>query len=255
MSRLAFLTENAPTGYVSRSILIPDTFVPAVTGALSILADVWKWEQFDTLTPEQCTEFMQEMLFSFLDGEETSMIGSIVPIATEDAPAGMLLCDGASYDRIDYPYLYAVLASEFIDDADTFTVPDLRSRVIVGAGQGSGLSERDVAETGGAETHQLSIAELPAHTHAIHTHAIGLDVESAGVPDLSSSPPLPSELTSPTGSNNAHENMPPFIGLHYAIVAYEGRSGVGGELLRNVVRDSTGAILYTEGGEPIWSSE
>ena len=37
----------------------------------------------------------------------------------------------------------------------------------VGAGQGSGLTNRALAAAGGAETHTLSINELPAHTHEI----------------------------------------------------------------------------------------
>jgi hypothetical protein len=47
----------------------------------------------------------------------------------------------------------------------TFNIPDWRSTVSVCSGQGSGLTNRVLGQKGGAESHSLSIAEMPAHNH------------------------------------------------------------------------------------------
>lgn len=54
----------------------------------------------------------------------------------------------------------------------TFNVPDLRSKSIFGAGQGSGLTAYAAGQTGGAETQTLIEANLPPHQHTInHDHS------------------------------------------------------------------------------------
>lgn len=60
------------------------------------------------------------------------------------------------------------------------TLPDLRGRMILGEGQGTGLTNRVAYATGGSETHVLTVGQLPAHNHAFphghsmqnHTHGI-----------------------------------------------------------------------------------
>ena len=55
--------------------------------------------------------------------------------------------------------------------------PDLRGRFIIAVGQGDGLTNRELDNIGGAETHTLSADEMPVHTHVLdengsHTHTI-----------------------------------------------------------------------------------
>lgn len=173
----------------------------------------------------------------------SGMIGAIVPIATDQPPAGTLLCNGAAHARADYPALYAALHPALRIDADYFNTPDLRGLFILGAGpQNAELS------TGGAPDIQLTIDNMPQHTHTAQPHAhtspphghtadypsLGIDVESLGVPDLLAvgNPPMPSFTSSTavtinpetviidaTGGGQAHDNMPPYIALAYVIVA------------------------------------
>lgn len=61
------------------------------------------------------------------------------------------------------------------DASTTFNLPDMRGKVPVGHGTGTGLSARQVGQTGGQETHALTVAELASHNHtatdAGHNHS------------------------------------------------------------------------------------
>lgn len=97
--------------------------------------------------------------------------GDLIWSASSGTRNGALLCDGASYLRTAWPALFNALggaASPWgLPDGTHFNVPDLRSRLPIGVGTGTGLSARALAATGGAETVQLTAAEsgVPAHTH------------------------------------------------------------------------------------------
>lgn len=64
-------------------------------------------------------------------------IGVVLPYAGSSAPTGFVLCDGTAYSRtVTYDALYAIIGTTFGtgDGSTTFNVPDMRSRVPVGAG-------------------------------------------------------------------------------------------------------------------------
>ena len=157
-----------------------------------------------------------------LEAEETQggcMIGSILAGIWETLPDNMLWCDGTEYNRVDYPLLYAAIDSKYYTGEDTFTVPDLQSRFLVGAGEGEGLSEYDLADTGGEEEVTLYVENLPAHTHSVTQAGLNVDIEPpAGVPDAAGGLPVPSS-TGSTGDDYPHENRPPYYTVYYAIVA------------------------------------
>ena len=81
------------------------------------------------------------------------------------APAGWLLCNGASYLVSDYPALSSAIGYTYGGSGANFSVPDCRGRSIVGAGAGTGLTSRALAAKGGEETHLLVIGEVAAHGH------------------------------------------------------------------------------------------
>jgi microcystin-dependent protein len=102
--------------------------------------------------------------------------GAVIDFAGSISPSGWLLCDGTSYATATYPALFTALGYTWGGSGSNFNVPDLRSRVSVGAGAGPGLTNRVLAAKGGEENHVLLIAELASHTHTLgnHTH-LGVD--------------------------------------------------------------------------------
>ncbi|MCF7918090.1 tail fiber protein, partial [Candidatus Gracilibacteria bacterium] len=95
--------------------------------------------------------------------------GTVLPFAGSSAPSGWLLCDGSAVSRTTYASLFTTISTTYGtgDGSTTFNVPDLRGRTPIGAGQGSGLTNRTLGATGGEESHALSTAELSSHSHTL----------------------------------------------------------------------------------------
>ena len=143
--------------------------------------------------------------------------GGIVIWTTATAPTGFLLCDGDEISRSTYATLFAVIGETYGagDGSSTFLIPDLRGRVAIGldAGNVNLVAGDALAETGGEETHTLSAAEMPAHTHTLPTGAVGSTAWS-----MNDNVDAPGTTNSGSaGSSGAHENMPPYLTLNYII--------------------------------------
>ena len=89
--------------------------------------------------------------------------GAIVMWTGSQPPAGWALCDGNN------------------------GTPDLRGRFVLGAGNGNGLTGRALGQMSGREYQQLSVRELPSHTHAVydpgHRHNWTASRQQAGTDD------------------------------------------------------------------------
>jgi microcystin-dependent protein len=154
------------------------------------------------------------------------VLGLIMAICTEIPPANTILCDGSIYQRADYPGLYAALDPGLRIDADSFTVPDLRDRFILGSGPINGAYTQ-----GGEAAHEQTIAEMPNHAHATDAHS---HTEVTAVPALITiGPGAPAAAAVPgagltgaaivtvkdTGGSDPFPIMPPFYALKYVVVA------------------------------------
>lgn len=86
----------------------------------------------------------------------------------------------------------------------TLKTPLALGRMLAIAGAGAGLTSRVLGLAIGAETHTLSIAEMPAHTHTTVDGAAGGSGPGDGANVMGNT-----ETTSSTGGDGAHNNMSP----------------------------------------------
>lgn len=99
----------------------------------------------------------------------------------------------------------------FIADGQNGT-EDLRSRFVVGFNSNDS-DYNTVGKTGGSKKHQLTVDELPAHTHK--AAADGGNTNSSGSNFRRESDSTGEIETKSTGSNQPHENRPPYYAVIY----------------------------------------
>ena len=108
----------------------------------------------------------------------------------------------------------------------------INGRVIVGSGKSSELTERKLGETGGEESHRLTIEEMPIHNHSIndpgHSHKSqymgrpegpdhGWWGKNGGYAGWDTSKSATGITLGDSGGGGAHNNMQPYIALLYCV--------------------------------------
>jgi hypothetical protein len=98
-------------------------------------------------------------------------------------------------------------------------IPNLKRKFLLGVDEG--VINYNTGDTGGEETHILTVAEMPAHSHALPVEAGGTNIgdrqsitSNAGADEGYGDP------TGLTGGGQAHNNMPPYYVVIYAKKAY-----------------------------------
>jgi len=96
----------------------------------------------------------------------------ILQFAGNFAPVGFALCQGQLLAISQNTALFSLLGTSFGGNGQTtFSLPDLRGRTVVGAGQGLGLSDYILGEQTGLENVTLTSANMPAHRHTVQAVA------------------------------------------------------------------------------------
>lgn len=134
------------------------------------------------------------------------------------APRGWAFCDGQELRSDAFPDLYAAIGTTWGGDgASTFALPDLRGRVPVHVGRGFAYGQR-----GGSELAGLAAEHVPGHQHtaasaggamAVSTgSAVGVAVDARPIVGT-----LAEGYASSAGADNMHDNVQPFLSLHFII--------------------------------------
>lgn len=163
----------------------------------------------------------------YLDNQILIPAGTVIQSAAINVPGGWLDCNGQSLNKVAYADLFAAIGNTYGGSPTdlSFNVPDARGRTAIGVGTGAGLTARALGAKSGAETHVLTVGEMPAHSHSLmrrsNDDAGAYDIGNAHQDESSAATTDRADLgpfnTNSTGSGSAHNNMQPFIALRYLI--------------------------------------
>lgn len=157
------------------------------------------------------------------------------------APLGWALCNGQLMPISQNTALFSLLGTTYGGDGkSTFALPNLQGSVPLGAGQGPGLSLRDLGETGGESTVTLLDTEMPAHAHTAQASTGGgtdsptgatwgesklgktpLNVYAASDPNGTTNVAMSPQALAIAGGGQPHNNLPPYLCLTF-IIALQG---------------------------------
>lgn len=155
----------------------------------------------------------------------------MMPYAGTTAPTGWLLCYGQAVSRTTYADLFTAIGTTYGsgDGSTTFNLPDLRGRVIAGQDDMGGTSANrltspingdNLGATGGSQSHTLTTAQIPSHSHSMGSNSrvqMGLDNGTTYAGYSPSQYSVTTYSTQSTGGGQAHNNMQPTIILNYII--------------------------------------
>lgn len=151
-------------------------------------------------------------------------LGEIRVTSFNFAPKGWAMCNGQLLPIAQNQALFALLGTYYGGDGrTTFALPDLRGRTPLHAS-----STFPQGQAGGEETHLLTPAEIPAHSHAQGSvaQATGTNPASsvlAAKPRRGSNVYVPAanpvQLAGqgPAGGNQSHSNIQPYLTLNFVI--------------------------------------
>jgi microcystin-dependent protein len=165
----------------------------------------------------------------FISRSSKEPVGEIKFFGSSALPVGYLACDGSAVSRTTYAELFARIGTAYGsgDGSTTFNVPDYRGRTPIGDGTGPGLSSRTMGQSIGAETHTLTEAQMPTHSHGFWNDG-SAQMFTVGNPGDSRYRPINinnnTNFNSPngngityTGSSQAHNNMQPSLVCKFGI--------------------------------------
>lgn len=162
-------------------------------------------------------------------------VGEISLFAGNFAPAGWAFCSGQLLEYPDgplhgnYPLFQKIGTIYGGDGVTTFALPDLRGRVPIHKGQGTGLSDRLIGGVGGVETVTLQTQHLPGHTHALTAssnagsqrspagNVLGAGSNVKVYRPISANDSFEAGAIEAVGGGQPHDNMQPWVGISYII--------------------------------------
>ena len=161
-------------------------------------------------------------------------VGEIRMFGGNFAPAGWMLCEGATLPISENDVLFQLIGTTYGGDGEsTFNLPNLASRVPIHMGTGPDGTTYQIAEMAGTESVTLSTQQIPIHTHtalttnsaqtASPTNATFANSASsqAGTnaynADDDPGTNLNPQMISQVGGNQPHENCQPFLCINFII--------------------------------------
>jgi microcystin-dependent protein len=159
-------------------------------------------------------------------------LGQINIFGFNFAPQGWAFCNGQVLPISQNTALFAILGTTYGGNGtSTFALPNLQGAVPLGFGQGTGLSNYSLGQSGGAASVSLNVGQLPSHSHAAECQTGSGDESPSnavwgtggrGKPPAYAATSTPTAVMnatalSATGGNGAHNNLSPYLALSFCI--------------------------------------
>ncbi|MDE1149914.1 MAG: tail fiber protein [Azospirillaceae bacterium] len=171
-------------------------------------------------------------------------LGEIRIFAGPYVPQHWAACNGATVAISQNQALFALIVTTYGGNGVTnFNLPDYQGRTPIGQGQGLGLTNRTLGESGGTETVTLVQNNIPSHSHPFYASGVTATSATASGNMFAKNPSatvkgpyttdvhgtigqlyttyIGSALGSTGGGALPHDNTMPFIALTY-ILAMQG---------------------------------
>ncbi|HEY3343860.1 MAG TPA: tail fiber protein [Anaerolineaceae bacterium] len=152
-------------------------------------------------------------------------VGEIRMFAGNFAPAGWFFCEGQLLPISEYETLFNLIGTTYGGDGQsTFALPDLRGRIPLHQGNGFTL-----AESKGVESVQVTVPQIPMHTHALLAstsaaqegqpagNVLGRMTQSDGFTQQFPRVNLAGSSVSQTGGSQPHDNFQPYLCVDFII--------------------------------------
>ena len=153
------------------------------------------------------------------------------------APRGWALCDGQLIGISTNTALFSLIGTFYGGNGSSnFGLPNLQGMAPMHWGNGAGLTQRDLGETGGVQTVTLLANQVATHNHTYKAGSgskgegntiagqVNCD-EATGTQQIyataSDGTTMGPAMISPTATSVAHENMQPYQVLNF-IIALQG---------------------------------
>ena len=161
-------------------------------------------------------------------------IGEIRMVGFSFAPLYWANADGQMLSIAEHNALYSLYGTTYGGDGKTnFALPDLRGRVPIHVGHGTGLPDYRMGMAGGFPTVNLSTNEIPPHTHTATANAKAEDADQAPptdhywaqlargatayATDHDTTMASDAVKVDETGGGHAHQNMQPYLTIRFCV--------------------------------------
>jgi microcystin-dependent protein len=155
-------------------------------------------------------------------------VGEIRMFGGNYAPDGWMFCNGQILPISEYDTLFMLIGTTYGGDGqETFALPDMQGRIPINVGGG-----HNIGEPSGTETVTLNTNELPMHTHPLLASTSVANSPNPGDNLLGKSSQasmffgdptnvnMSPAAVSPTGGNQPHDNMMPYLCVSFIISLY-----------------------------------
>lgn len=167
-------------------------------------------------------------------------IAQIILFPYTFAPRSWAFCEGQLMSIAQNSALFSIIGTTYGGDGvTTFALPNLSERSAISSGQGPTLSNYVLGQPVGQSTVTISVAQMAGHSHQAFAGNLTTasqtqltPVAGGWIAPSTQGGHIFSDIAAPqeklnqsalmiAGGSQPHENMQPFLGLHYCI-AVEG---------------------------------